>query len=112
MKELNTPTTDELYSKIESLTDEIVELRKTGLNAIKIAEDLSYLKKKYETRVEQLQSSLKAAESVNEVNKHLDKFAKLIMERLEFNRSGGLRTDFREIPEILETYKTTIQNPK
>ena len=45
---------------------EIAELRKTGLEAIKIAEDLSYLKKKYETRVEESQAEntkLKASKS-------------------------------------------------
>lgn len=51
-------------SNINPLLEEIERLKQTGLEAIKISEDLSYLKKKYEARVEQLQSDIKRFKSI------------------------------------------------
>jgi len=54
---------DLIYKQNQSLNEQLEETRQTGLDSIKIAEDLSALKKKYEARVEELQEQLANSES-------------------------------------------------
>ena len=78
----------------KKLIDEIAELRKTGLEAIKIAEDLSYLKKKYETRVEELQAEntkLKASKSeANEAVESQEDILRELISLIQTSSSVGI----------------------
>ena len=92
---------DLIDQNTKPLLDEIAELRKTGLESIKIAEDLSDLKKKYESRVEELQAKLKASKSeANEIVDYKEQYDNLL-DILE------LRSNEYSIKAILANYTIT-----
>jgi ABC-type transporter Mla subunit MlaD len=93
---------DNIDQNTKQLVDEIAELRKTGLESIKIAEDLSDLKKKYESRVEELQAKLKASKSeANEIVDYKEQYDNLL-DILE------LRSNEYSIKAILANYTITF----
>jgi len=67
-----------LNKENSQLKEQLEETKQTGLDAIKIAEDLSANLKKYEARVEQLQEQLAAKE------KELSEYKLTILNEVKF----------------------------